>query len=245
MNKGTLDKTTFEAIEAYVLDRMSATERAAFELRLASEPDLRAELELERENIRAVELGGLQRTLRSIAEQDGRVSAGTGAGNWKQFLAYAAAAALVITIGLLWTTRPSQHERLFAEHFVADPGLPVAMSASNDPVFADAMVSYKEGDHTKARDTWMSLLQQEPLNDTLRYFVASSWLAEGNAAEAIPLLTSLAGSDTSVFSRPARWYLFLAHLRSGNTEQVLAMDLSDDPLHAAQAGRIQQVLRSE
>lgn len=44
MNKGNLDRVTFEAIEAYVLDRMSTVERTAFEQRLANDTTLRAEL---------------------------------------------------------------------------------------------------------------------------------------------------------------------------------------------------------
>ena len=56
MSQGALDRNTFEAIEAYVLDRMDTDERTVFEQRMAMEPALREEVDLERENIRAVEL---------------------------------------------------------------------------------------------------------------------------------------------------------------------------------------------
>ena len=42
MSDRTLNRATFEAIEAYVLERMDAAERIAFEQRLAADPLLRA-----------------------------------------------------------------------------------------------------------------------------------------------------------------------------------------------------------
>lgn len=41
MSNGALDRTTFEAIEAYVLDRLDADERLGFERRMAADPTLR------------------------------------------------------------------------------------------------------------------------------------------------------------------------------------------------------------
>ncbi|HNR56359.1 MAG TPA: hypothetical protein PKJ19_14420, partial [Flavobacteriales bacterium] len=64
-----LDRDTFEAIEAYALGTMPAAEREHFEERLRTDPALRAELEQQRDHIRAVELGGLQRALKDIAQQ--------------------------------------------------------------------------------------------------------------------------------------------------------------------------------
>ena len=123
MSNGALDRPTFEAIESYVLDRMDALEREAFEQRLAGDATLRAEVELERENIRAVELGGVARLLKGIAAEDGAQASGT---NWARYLKYAAMIAVLISGAIWWSMRPSLNERLFAEYFVADPGLPVA-----------------------------------------------------------------------------------------------------------------------
>ena len=103
MSQGALDRPTFEAIEAYVLHRMSAAERLAFEQRLANDAVLRAEVKLERENIRAIELGGITRTLRDIAAEEHR---GKRAGGRAGYLKYAAAIAVLVVGGvgmLLWT----------------------------------------------------------------------------------------------------------------------------------------------
>lgn len=239
MSSTAPDRETFEAIEAYVLDRMPAEERAAFERRLAADPELRAEMELERDQILAVELGGVRRVLAALGhEEPGR---GGGRAPWS-LLKYAAGIALLLAGTLWWFLRPPVNERLFAEHFTADPGLPVAMSATNDPVFADAMVSYKEGRYAKARAQWAPLLQREPQNDTLRYYTASTFLAEGDPEAAIPLLEPLATTDSTAFVHKARWYLFLAYIRTGAVDKAMALPVEKDPVRGERARSIKQRL---
>lgn len=238
MSQGALDRTTFETIEAYVLDRMSASERAAFEERMAADAGLRKEVALQQEHIRAVELGGLQRILHGLRAEEQQANKG-GSGAWWR---YAAAAAILIVGSVLWFSRPSPNERLFAEHFTPDPGLPVAMGATEDPAFADAMVSYKEGKYAEARAKWSPLQQLEPSNDTLRYFIASAWLSEGRITEALPLLQDVSAQESSAFRDRARWYLFLAHIHTGATAEALAMPLDDDPVYGERVRRIKQRL---
>ncbi|MBK9174984.1 MAG: hypothetical protein IPM46_01355 [Flavobacteriales bacterium] len=243
MSNTVLDRPTFEAIEDYVLDRMSAEERMAFEQRMAQEPSLREELALERENILAVELGGVTRMLKAVgAEQIADQERTTSGNGWKRYVKYAAMLAVVLTAGL-WMMRPSANERLFAEHFNADPGLPVPMGASDNLVFHDAMVAYKLGDYAEARSKWAPLLEAEPMNDTLRFYMASAFLAEGNTKEAISNYEGLAADPASEFHTRAQWYLLLAYLRTGQSEKLSAIPLDDDPLYGERVRAIKSGLK--
>jgi predicted Zn-dependent protease len=238
MSQGALDRNTFEAIEAYVIDRMDVDERTVFEQRMATEPGLREEVEVERENIRAVELGGVKRMLNEIAQEEGTQSGGLSGSGWGTYLKYAAVIALVATGAIWWFTRAPLNERLFAEHFVPDPGLPVEMGVADDPVFADAMVSYREGHYAEARSKWMAPLQQDLQNDTLQFYIGSAALAEGDAKAAIKQLAPLADDPSTAFHDKSRWYLFLAYVRNGSAQEAKAMGMDSDPVHGAEARAI-------
>jgi predicted Zn-dependent protease len=229
MKEGTLDRQTFEAIEAYVLERMSEHERAAFEQRMASDPSLQAEVQLERENIQAIELGGLSRMLKGIAQEEPMDV--RGATPLTTYLKYAAMVAAIVTGTIWWMSRTPINEQLYAEYFTPDPGLPVSMGITGDPAFADAMVAYKLGDYAEARTKWATLHAKEPVNDTLRYYIASAWLAENNTARAIPLLEELVKEPGSTFRARAHWFLFLSYLRIGDTARARAMAPDKDPAY--------------
>lgn len=243
MNKGPLDISRFEAVETYLLGTMGPDDRKRFEEDLRSDPDLRREVAMQQEHIRAVELGGLQRTLRDVTHADTERTAGRSAVGMPRLLRYAAVVALLLGATVWYVLRPAPNERLFAEHFVTDPGLPVPMSISDDPVFHDAMVAYKLGDYDEARTKWAALLPARPANDTLRYYMGTAALAGGRDAEAVPLLQSVSADGSSVFQRKAQWYLFLAHLRAGDRAAMEAMDLIDDPVYGERARAIMSGMR--
>ncbi len=243
MSQGALDRNTFEAIEAYVLDRMDADERTVFEQRMATEPALHEEVELERENIRAVELGGVTRLLNEIAQEEGTKSAGLSGSGWGTYLKYAAVIAVIATGAIWWFTRAPLNERLFAEYFVADPGLPVEMGVADDPVFADAMVSYKEGHYGEASSKWMPLLQQDPQNDTLQFYIGSAAIAGGDADVAIPYFKHICDEATSVFHDKSQWYLFLAYVSAGKVAEAKAMKLEGDHVYGERVRAITSKLK--
>ena len=232
-----MDRGTFETIEAYVLDRMPPADRIAFEGRLERDPDLRDEVELQRENIHAIELGGFMRSVKEIiSEQKESEPSGR---SWYRWIGYAASIAVMITIAVWWSLRQPVHERLFTEYFRPDPGLPVTMGIADDAAFSEAMILYKEERFEEAHTEWMALLQAEPSNDTLLFYSGISALAANGPSAAIAPLRSVAANDRSVFHERAQWYLFLAHVRIGDVD---AARESVQPLHAEEAAKARTIL---
>lgn len=242
MMEAPLQQDRFEAMEAYVLGRMDGVQRGRFEAELAADEALRAELALHREHIMAVELAGVERQLSQLAavlDDDGAGVSPFPSGHW---LKYAAMVAVLVLGALWWANRPATNERLFAEHHAPDPGLPVPMSAVDNPHFHDAMVAYKLGDYNEAYGKWSSLLAHDPGNDTLIYFMASARLAAGDAGAAIPLFQRVAGQPGSAFHKKARWYLFLSCLREGRYEELHALGLEQDSTYGDRVRRIENEL---
>lgn len=233
------DRERFERIEAYLMDRMGSEERTRFEALLSADDALREEVAVQRDLVLAVELGGFDRLLRELRPR------ANGAGRMRTMrprmlyrLAVAAGFLVLVGTALWWISRPSLDRRLFAEAYMPDPGLPSPMSATHDLIFQDAMVAYKLGDYTEAEEKWVPLLEGDPANDTLRYYVAQAALALGRTGRAIPLLESVAADSTSAFAGAAPWYLFLAHLRDGEVDRAAAVRFTDGDPHAARAASI-------
>lgn len=243
MSEGALDRKRFETIEAYVMGRMSADEQIRFAEELERDAVLRGEVELQRENTLAVELGGLERTLRSVRAEERSDMTVKDNGRFHYFK-YAAAVALLIAGALWWMGRPSANERLFAEHYTADPGLPVVMSAgaTNDHAFHDAMVAYKLEEFEEARGKWSKLLQTAPTNDTLLYYIACASLSLGDTQAAIPLFQQVTDDAGSSFRSKAAWQLFLAYVKEGDVERAMAMPLENDPTYGERVRAIKQEL---
>lgn len=238
MNNAPWNVQHFEALEGYVLGTMSALERARFEEELEHNAPLRAEVEQLRESILAVEMGGVHRALLQLKEEH-RTSTDR---HWTHVLKYVAAAVVLLGIALWYVSRPTANEQLFADFFVADPGLPVAMGAAEDHAFHDAMVAYKLGDFQEASDRWSALLRNDPVNDTLRFYIAAAALAQNEAVAAMPMLKTVADDSTSSFAIKARWYLFLAHVRAGEVAQAKAIALEGDPTYGERVRAIKQQL---
>jgi hypothetical protein len=231
MSEGALDRKKFEAIETYLLGTMAAEERARFEAEMKADAVLRAEVELQHENMMAVELGGMTRTLRSIAAEEQAADEGSQQAGGRRYWMYAAAILLIGIGAAWWFTRAPLNEQVFAEHFVADPGLPVEMGVTKDPVFADAMVAYKLGDYAEARHKWSELLITRPQNDTLSFYIASAALAAGDTEAAIAAFQGPANEPSSIFHGRSRWFLFLAYVRGDRIAEAEALQLNNDPVY--------------
>lgn len=132
---------------------------------------------------------------------------------------FAAAAAVIIAIGSIWFFSTPQNEKLYANYFKPDPGLPTTMSSTDNFDFYDAMVKYKHGDYNIAIDRWKVLSEQNPDNDTLNYFLGVAYMANKNTSEAIPFLErSVEAPDEFVFLNDSYYFLGLAYLKEGNIE---------------------------
>lgn len=238
MSQAPIKQDRFEAIEAFVLGTMDAGQRQAFLREVEGDSALREELEMQREHILAVEMAGMERTLQEVmagpADQVDRNGKG-----WRGWLKYAAMVAMLALGALWWFRTPAGNERLFAEYYTADPGLPVPMSATKDPLFQDAMVAFKLGDLEEAAAKWGSLLLQNPANDTLLYYIAQARLQMGAPVAALPGLQAVAGNHASEFRGKAKWYLFLAYLKLGDRAAMDALGLDRDTVYGEQVRQIQ------
>lgn len=153
-------------------------------------------------------------------------------GGHRRWVGWAAAACIMgLTVwGTLIFLSGSPEEKLFAQFYRPDPGLPTLMGVSDHYEFENAMVSYKMGNYGKAIDGWRQLLKTHPQNDTLIYFIGSAYLAEGNVESAIQNLKQVIAVPESVFQSDAYWYFALGQLKKNKKDLAIrALQSSKHP----------------
>lgn len=141
---------------------------------------------------------------------------------WQKW-AVAACTIGLLTVGILFFLSKTPEEKLFAQYYRPDPGLPTLMGVSDHYIFESAMVDYKMGDYKKAIDSWKELLAESPGNDTLNYFMASALLADRQATQAIPFFEKVMADTRSHFLQDARWYQVMALLHIHEKSKAIAI----------------------
>jgi hypothetical protein len=217
-----ISQEMFEQIESYLLQRMDAAQRQAFEQAIANDVQLRNEVALQRKLMATVEAGSF------LDEQPGADTATTPAvpapvRTMNRRWWYAAAAVLILAIGATWWLRKTEtaSQDLYTQYFHADPGLPVAMSSTNAYTFYDGMVSYKEGKYKEAAAMWTKLGNEKGFTDTLQYFIGVAHLNSNALPEANQYLLPVANNSTSVWKDKATWYLALSYIKADNRTEAV------------------------
>lgn len=220
----SITKDKFERIEQYLLNRMPDSERIAFETQLASDFTLKQKVEDLKILLEGIETESLKEKLNTFHEDltskikplNHTSETKTVSISWYKKYGIAASIILLLGLGFLWIINQDNTQKLYTKYYTPDPGLPSLMSSDNDSNFQfnDAMVTYKQGDYKTAISKWNVLLEPEPKNDTLNYFIGSAYLANKQATTAITYLEKV----STYFKDEANYYLGLAHLKNDNIQ---------------------------
>lgn len=233
-----MDEKRFEKMENYLLGQLSAEEAATFEQEMAADEAFRQEVEQHKKLIGAIEAEGVRQLLEQIHEEhfaEGNTEKATAKvvdfkpHKWRNVLAIAASVSLLLVAGWwVFTQQATPQQKLYANYFDPAEGLPTTLGATDDPRFAEGMVSYKLGNYAEALAFWQPLLETGTANDTLNYFAGVALLAGQQPAQAIERLQPIAQQPQSAYQTDAQWYLALAYLLEGQqaTAREMLQELS-------------------
>lgn len=134
---------------------------------------------------------------------------------------YAAAALLVILFGIFWIMGiKNKSEKIFAENFKPDIGLPLKMNTADASGFYEGMLDYKQENYREAIARWQVLIKTKPENDTLNYFLGVANLALGKAAKSMEYLENQERFQQGIFKDDALWYAALAKIKEGKFKEA-------------------------
>lgn len=146
----------------------------------------------------------------------------------KYIIPAAVAALIIIVTGIWFMINPGPQENIYSQYYKPDPGLPTVMSANSDYAFKQGMVYYKSEQYSQAIEQWSPLLETEPENDTLLYYMAQAYLALGLIDDARKPLEKIFTLSESEYLGKAAWYLGLIYLKENNKEEGKALILQSD-----------------
>lgn len=214
--KNDINKELFERIEAYLLNNMDSITRTSFENEMAGDAALSNEVELQRKLTGAIEVLAYKQQRLSAKQSD--VSAPVK--KFNRAWLYAAAAVLVLIAGTwLYNYTSISSEKIYTKYYSADVGLPIVMSGDNGNYnFYNGMVSYTEGDYTKAIEIWTQIKHNA---DTLQYYTGMAYMNSNNFQASIDQLLPVAQNTSSLLQSKAIWYLALSYLKIDNKDQSL------------------------
>jgi hypothetical protein len=241
MNEQDTNFRDFDLIESYLMEDMNADERKSFELELEERADLREELEIQKDLVKAIQIGGLKEELKEIHEQ--QQSASTRSSRIPVW-GIAASIAVILTIGL-WLSQPSDptNADLFAEYSTTDPGLPVTMGASDNYVFKDAMVDYKQGDYQTAINKWIELQPEFGASDTLNYYLAMAHFNLEEYDQAENYIAQVRTSTSNRLRAKAQWYEVLIALRTNDVDFIKSLEIVEGSEYEREILEIKEILK--
>lgn len=220
-----ITQETLETIESYLDNSMSGAERELFEKTMASDLKLKQQVEDVKNLLQGIEAGALKYKLEDFHNE---MESPVKKANKKtpkiislKTISYIAAASVVLLFGIfMFMNNSTPSEKLFAKHFIPDPGLPTTMSSTDEYNFYDGLVDYKRKNYQTAIQKWENLLKQKPQNDTLNYFIGVAYLAEGNTQKSLFYLEQSQQFGESIFKEDAVFYQALAKVKEGNIEEA-------------------------
>lgn len=224
----------YAQIDDYILGRLSAEEKAAFEAALAGDAALREELEFRREvqaGLREVQAEDLRARIRGIAEGGAPPSPRTTRSPWPYWLA---AASVALLLGFAWWLWPGGDpvtgKELFAAYYNPQIQFDNPRIPETPPTLTDTLKARYE-----ARDFDFLLRRLGKVPDSAKtrdyqLLEAVVLIELGRDAAVDALLADIRSAPVPVYANEAEWLLALLHLREeqfGSARPILEKIAAD------------------
>jgi tetratricopeptide (TPR) repeat protein len=212
-----------DLIEHYLDGSLSDTERLAFEERVGSEAELRAQVEemkLIREGIVRASRKEVLKSLQALEATLPSVEAPV-VPLWRNtWLQLAAGISLLAVVAYMLWPRTQEPAQLFAEHFEPYPNIimpTVRGVVENDStVKAQAFRAYDQHDYGLA----IQLFEKLSVHDeAVLLYLGNSYLANGQPEKALPLFEKVL-DEYAVFDEQAEWYVAVSYLKLEEREKA-------------------------
>ncbi len=228
-----IDPSTYELIEKYLADAMSAEERRNFEEEMKSNPALQEEVSLHQEVadvLKGDSVHELRMTLKEIDQsydlpKDAPPTAKVRQLPFRRLAAIAAVIAVLISAALfLMPANSLSSGELFAQHYEPYDMVLNQRSVEGDLSLSQninaAVNAYESQDFEQAAILFKKLSETQNEAEVYRLYHAISLLSSGNGEEATRALEAFNTTASPLYIEQGRWYLALAYLQNDHVEKA-------------------------
>lgn len=206
-------------IERYVLEELSKADALAFEAEMASDPDLRSEVELEKATQTAILLDGraaMKARLQALSlEKDAPVRRFRP--TWK--MAIAASFTLFVLFSTFFYPKSKSSDQAYLDYY-QPYALNTTQKGGNADSFADISARYNAGKYAEVIPELVELNASNEYFAVSKMLLGCAYLETQQTEKAISTFQGLVFQNDLRFIGPARFYLGLAMLKSGDLKSA-------------------------
>ena len=254
-----LTEEQYELIEAYFKNELSALDQTLFETDMRADPELRMEVDRQRDLRLGLRAIGIERVLEQARAQYKATAPEPARANWQptlvrslttwRYWAVAASTALILGIGLYTyqKTVGSRADIAYADTMTDEltKGFPSEnFSPQVRTRYMDALMGYKAGKYDQVIERLKTLPADKQTVHYKNYFMGLSYLANRQPTQAIPILNRALATPSAPLRQKVEWCLALAYVKNGQNEKALLIlnRISTNKAHPFQS-LAQRVLR--
>lgn len=257
-----MNNTNQLLIEKYFEGTLSDNEQAEFELKMLSDAEFAREVgetedivvatqvfgrsELKKELQRVANAEPLPADLLSVIREETEVP------NVKQpqtrrmyqrFAGVAAAIVLLFVAGWWFTQQKTSPASLFVSYFEPYPNVaaPIVRSGGVKKPLEKALLAYEQKNYEAAITQLSVLSQQATPSESVKFYLAMSYLSNGNVQEAVKHFAALKDHVSASYQKQTLWYLAMAYLANKDTSQcknVLKQLMIEDSFYQKKASEL-------
>ena len=194
-----------DAIEAYLEQRMSLSERTAFEQKLASDPALKAEFDTYRAAMKLLEL--------KVVEAPPTVKNKRLGLSWWSI---AAGVLILIAVGIWAFAQSNYSDKTLVAANYQNPIFSNTLRGETGPgQYQVALADFNQGQYRQAIERLSGIEDEEAL-----FLSAHSWFQLKEWEQAASIFKQLADNKINIRQESAEWFLALSYLAQGKEDKA-------------------------
>lgn len=232
-------KSNIELFDNYVNEKFTIEEREDFESKLSQNSDFKSEFEQYQLLLKGIQFSGQNDIKKRLQKHESQLKSSSSRSSFMYKIAASIVLITTVTILLLNKSYPN-YESIYSEYYQPYPNIIDPIDRSTNQA-SNALSIYQKYDLNRFTEVIATIeSKQEISSDTVKFYLAQSYLAVGNFRDALNTLNEVS-EPSSIFVEPSQWYtaLVLVKLeRKEEAQKILEKIIGDNGSYSAKATKL-------